>query len=284
LGLKPYAKDTHYSQFFNWPAGYAAEQFRATKKSGQKAYRTIVVPQWSLKDFGSKLRGHLRDNGVEWAEGLFFMHTIRGIKLGTQHTKTRDAAELALMEMIEEAHLDEEAMGSGSWWIDVGLEFSSKKDECLQWMTASHRNVVREALGIDDSNAIRITTLGSSKYSRDLASHLPGVSGCRIEPGVRAQGCYEAAYLQIYTTDKSVTYLPEGHQKAKRISMEEAMKGGQGFVEGLFTTYWQASLENSSNTRVEVRVPFQFATTALVNVDPSTFHGSMLSFSKRDWW
>jgi hypothetical protein len=322
LGLRPYVQDVHPSQISDWPAGYASEIFRATKSSGQKAYRTMVVPYWSVPIFGDGLRHHLERNGIEWAEGLFFVHTIRGIKYGTQHANTAEAAKLALKEMLEKVHLPRDpdvlpddalnGMGSGgvldgmdsddssngtpvrlggrqpysegSWWIDVGLEYSSQWGRCLQWMTGSHRDVVKEALRIDDLHASRITSLGSSKYSRDLASHLPAVSGCRIEPGALAKGRHEAAYLQMYTTDKSVTYQAKEKKKATSITMNKAMMGAEVFTSGLFETYHQASTEISSNGRIEVRVPWRFKTEALLDIDSTVICDSMLSFSKEEWW
>jgi hypothetical protein len=300
LGLRSYAEDALPDQVSDWPAGYAAENFCATKSSGQRAYRSVVMPEKAVPGFGDQLRGHLRRNGVDWAEGLFFMHTIRGIKLGTQHEKTRSDAELALQSMLINLHLppDKPPNGEdsdshqplyrpyseGSWWIDVGLEYSSQWGRCLQWMTGSHRDVVKEALRIDDLHASRITSLGSSKYSRDLASHLPAVSGCRIEPGALAKGRHEAAYLQMYTTDKSVTYQAKEKKKATSITMNKAMMGAEVFTSGLFETYHQASTEISSNGRIEVRVPWRFKTEALLDIDSTVICDSMLSFSKEEWW
>jgi hypothetical protein len=283
-GLQPYIKTFRPEAASDWPPGYNAELFRAKTPSGQRAYRSVILPTYSLARFGSLIRDQLESNGVEWAEGLFFLHTVRGIKQGTQHSMTREAAQSVLSETLREARIADRAVERGSWWVDVGLEFFSKKEECLQWMTVSHHEVVQNVLQIDPHHAIRITKLGSSKYSRDISSHLPAVSGCRIEPGQRARGPFKAAYLQLYTTDKSVTYHPRGRHHAKQISVRKAMDDPMPYVQDLCRTYEEASGETSSNARVEVRVPFDSATEVLIDINYTTFRKSMLSFPRPQWW
>lgn len=283
-GLLPYIKAALPEAASDWPPGHRSEIVRGTGASGQCSFRTVMLPRWLLPDFGSRIRDLLGSNGVEWAGGLFFLHTIRGIKHATQHSMTQGAAAYAFEKMLSEAHIPEGAVEGGSWWIDVGLEFCSAERRCLQWLTASHRNVAKDALGIDAPNATRITTLGSTKYSRDLASHLPAVSGCRIEPGNRAQGRYEAAYLQLYTTDKSVTYEPQTRQRAKAISVRVAMGDPMSYIRALYEAYAEASQETHSNARIEVRVPAAFATDVLIDISHDAFRRSMLSFQTNEWW
>jgi hypothetical protein len=177
-------------------------------------------------------------------------------------------------------------MDHGEWWFDVGVEISSSRQECLQWRTTSHFHIVKEVLQIQEGHASRVTSLGSSKYSRDLASHLTAVSGCRIEPGVQAAGPYEAAYFQMYTTDKALTFNPENHHHGKAISMREALGQTQPpkFVEGLFNLYISAVESNSSNARVEVRVPHTHATSVLTRLDINIVRESLVSFTRSDWW
>jgi hypothetical protein len=292
--LRPYIEEVQPGVTSDWPPDYESEIFRATRRSGQRSLRTLILPGWSLENFGRKIRDQVEYNGVQWAEGLFFIHTIRGIKHGTQHQVTEDAAHLALHRMLEEANIPSSATLRGSWWIDVGLEFNAVETEveaelrkdCLQWMTTSHSRVVQEALEIEAHNADRITKLGSSKYSRDLASHLPGVSGCRIEPGTRAEGPYQAAYIQLYTTDKSVTYSLQGNRHAKEITIQEAMGKEQPvqFIQKLYHTYKEASIKTPANARIEMRVPLEAGTRALLYVDHSVYRQLMLCFSRREWW
>jgi hypothetical protein len=88
----------------------------------------------------------------------------------------------------------------------------------------------------------------------------------------------------MYTMDKSLTYLARGKEKAKAITMKEAMVGGKEFVSGLYDAYQVAAEEILSNTRIELRVPWRFRIRALANIDTVLYCESMVSFSKLDWW
>lgn len=285
-GLRPYINHVQPEISSDWPPDYNSEKFRAAKRGGQRAFRTVMLSAWLANGFAANLREQLQQNGVEWAEDFFLLHTIRGIKHTTQHVLNGVAAHLTLTEVLKEAKISLETTLLGSWWVDVGIEFCNMEGECLQWMTASHRRVVEDALQISASAATRITTLGSSKYSRDLASHLSGVSGCRIEPGLRAEGPYQVAYLQLYTTDKSVTYQIQGRSHAKEATIGEIMGAEQPakFVKDLYSAYTEAAKHIRSNARMEVRVPIRFASEVLVYIDNTTIKESILSFPMRQWW
>lgn len=284
-GLRPSIATLLPQGVSDWPATYDSEVFRGSKRSGGISYQTKVLPQWILPQLSGVIRTNLAEKGVDWAEGFFFTHTIRGTKHGTQHSMSRAAATTTLEEYLLDAKIPPEATWDGEWWIDVGVELSSE-NRCLQWRTASHFHIIKEVLRISETHASRVTTLGSSKYSRDLVSHLTAVSGCRIEPGSQAKGVHEAVYFQMYTTDKALTYHPDGRTHGKAITMDAAMGKTQPptFVEGLFNVYTTAIADNSSNARVEVRVPFVHAETVLTRLSIEVARSSLLSFSRSDWW
>ncbi|KAJ3924830.1 MAG: hypothetical protein NXY57DRAFT_1044611 [Lentinula lateritia] len=146
--------------------------------------------------------------------------------------------------------------------------------------------MVKEVLKISEANASRITSLGSSKYQKDIVSHIMDVAGCRIEPGSRAQGEYEAVYFQLYTTDKAITYNPEGRHHGKAISTNLAMGPTQPptFISGLFELFTDAMTRNSSNARIEVRVPIRHATRVLVTIDVDLVRRNLLAFPRSTWW
>ncbi|KAF8500015.1 hypothetical protein BU17DRAFT_102620 [Hysterangium stoloniferum] len=268
-GLGPAIEDSLPQHSSDWPSTYNTEMFRACKHSGYLSYQSKMLPQYIVSTIGDKIRNQLELNEIEWGHDIFFMHTVQGIKHSTQHSLDLVSAEMALEEFLIEANLPpyilDEEWREGQWWIDVGVEFSSERKDCLQWSTLSHFHMIKEILQISEDHASRITTLGSSKYSRDIVSHLPSVSGCRIEPGVQGQGAFQAAYFQLYTTDKALTYNPEGTHHGKTIMMKEVMGATQlpRFIEGLLGTYNMAGEMNSSNGLVEVRVPAVHATTVL---------------------
>src|SRR4029077_16246075 len=113
----------------------------------------------------------------------------------------QESGRQALYRYLDENHIPHHATRIGQWWIDVGLEFRSDFGHCLQWRTDCHRFVYHLVSETDVDNATRVTSPGSSKYYRDMVAHLPLVSGCRVTPGIRAAGCHNIKYFQLYTTD-----------------------------------------------------------------------------------
>lgn len=285
-GLRPAIESYLPQDISDWPSTYESEVFRAKRKTGQLAYGTKVVPRWVVPNLADAIRDNLTDAEIPWGGSMFILHTIRGTKSATRHACEADDARLALGEYLTDADIPEAATTSGTWWIDVGMEIMTEYLECLQWRTSSHFHITRAVLGISEAHASRITKIGSSKYSRDMASHLTAVSGCRIEPGSQAEGEYRAIYLQMYTTDKALTYSPEGRNHGKAITMAAAMGPTQppNFISGLFDLYSSASENSPSNARVEVRVPIEHATSVFLNIGGDLLRDSLLSFTTEEWW
>ncbi|KAK7433539.1 hypothetical protein VKT23_020741 [Stygiomarasmius scandens] len=283
LGLRPTIKKLLKNCVSSWPPDYESEYFRAKKRSGAFAYQTKLFPEEKLDRFSWTLQRYLRRNNVDWAEDFFFVHIIRGVKDATRHNLTPGSPRAALDKFLTEAGVN---ATQGTWYVDVGLEVSSEEEQCLQWMSSCHSRVVREALQISERNAVRITSLGSQCYEKDIVSHLSHVAGCRIEPGARAAGPCNALYLQLYTTDKSVTYAPEGRHHGKALTMSHAMAKDQppDFLNKLQKAFTSAASNTSSNARIEVRVGMDHATAALMHFDLDVFSSSLLAFERDEWW
>ncbi|KXN81814.1 hypothetical protein AN958_03744 [Leucoagaricus sp. SymC.cos] len=251
-----------------WPATYQTEEIRAKNQEVGG-----MNPDLDPEDRG-------------WTSNFLIMHTIRGVKHASFHQPDQDSASFYLDDFFKDAQLSNEVPNIGEWYVDVGIEISSVAGECLQWVSGSHSYLIQEALEIDQDNALHITSLGSSKYARDLASHLPEVSGFRIEPGKRAEGPYHAVYVQAYTTDKSVVYNVTNKRHAKYLTTHEAMtaKHPTPTIDGLHDIYDHAKKSNSSNARLEVRVPACFADKVLLHLDSVVIQESLCAFDRIDWW
>jgi hypothetical protein len=285
-GLRPAIEELLPGNVSEWPATVDNEMFRAKKHSGAFAYQIKMIPAYAVPLLADSIRENLDRHAVPWGEDLFVLHTIRGTKHSSKHSQNEEAAAHALNEHCYHARIPLESIcNEGRWWIDVGLEFYSD-NSCLQWTTRSHFHIARSVLGISDSNARRITRLGSSKYSRDIVSHLPEISGCRIEPGRHAEGANEVAYCQLYVTDKALTYNPEKGRHGKYITMGEAMgtKQPTPFFSGLYDLYMTARERNDTNARIELRVPFDHATEVLQWIPTRVVKDSLVAFRRKDWW
>jgi hypothetical protein len=202
------------------------------------------------------------------------------------HQLDNEAAQEALKEFLSSVSLNPERISlNGKWWVDVGVEISSTEENCLAWRTDSHVHLVQAICAIDDRNTKRITSPGSSKYARDLISHLSQVSGCQIQPGVHGQGPNEVAYLQLYCTDKSLTYrVDQGHHGKFIICDDVVKRKADKFIDNLYMLYINAADKHNAHARMEIRVPLHFAHSVLLNIDDNLLLESLVSFPAKEWW
>jgi len=288
-GIAPAVKSLTPHTSHDWPPSYDDEMFRARKNTGTLVFTPKILGSWLVPLFGDALRKSLEENGVDWGNNFMFLHQVRGTKHGTGHGMNSHSAREAREEYLRKCELSLDVIEQGTWWIDIGLEFFSSREECLQWRTDSHCRVVQQIASIPPTAARRITTIGSSKYDRDLVSHLTQISGCRIEPGVRAQGPKKIAYIQLYTTDKSLTYNPEGKNFGKTFPYKAGITkhdqtSASSYLKGLYKLYINSSLKKASHARLEIRVPFEFSTEALLEFPTDLLRRSLVSFPKNVWW
>lgn len=284
-GFRPAVVELLGASASDWPPTYDSEMFRARGHNGQLTFMSKMLPEWHVNLLGDKIRECLHRNEVSWGEGLVFLHQIRGVKNSSQHTPLHDDGEIALEEWLDENFLKMEDLLLGEWWVDVGLQISSDKGECLAWRTDSHFHVVQEVLRIPEHHAYRITSITSSKYTRDMTSHLTAVSGCRISPGARAEGPFSVQYLQLYTTDKSLTYRQDQGHHGKFITCRDVLAGkAESYCGNLYDVYLAAIKDNFSLARIEVRVPIRHAKSVLLDLRRQTIRRWLVSFPRVVWW
>jgi len=285
-GFLPAVRQLCTDRSAEWPAKYTDEMFRARGRNGGLSFASKMIPTWDVRELGSMIRTKLIEAGIPWATGITYLHQIRGVKDSSYHRVDQIGATQALRQFLEEEKLDQdEIMSTGSWWIDVGLQVSSASKDCLAWRTDSHWRIVQEICNISEINAKHLTSIGSSQYTRDMISHLPQVSGCRIQPGVQGRGPYEVAYLQLYCTDKALTYRQDQGRHGKFITPIDVVKGKAGeFVENLYSLYLNAIEDNYAVARMEVRVPIRFATEVLLELNDDVLRRGFVSFPSVEWW
>ena len=285
-GFLPAVRELCDKRSAEWPARYTDEMFRARGRNGTLSFQTKMISKWNVRELGSTIRSKLLLAGIPWATGITFLHQIRGLKDSTYHRVDATSADEALDEFLEQENLNrDEIRLTGSWWIDVGLQVISSNKDCLSWRTDSHWRIVQEICEITADNAKRMTSIGSSQYTRDMTSHLPQISGCRIEPGVRGQGPYEVAYLQLYLTDKALTYRADQGHHGKFITCSDVVKGkADDFISNLYSLYLHAIGDNYAQARMEVRVPVRFATRVLLDLDEDPIRRGLVSFPSVEWW
>ncbi|KAG6906448.1 hypothetical protein DXG01_013908 [Tephrocybe rancida] len=285
--LLPSVQKLTPNQASEWPPNYASEFFRAQNRRGQLSFTSKFFRAEEVPNLGTTLRESLAENGLTWGTGLIFLIQVRGVKHSTSHSLYSNNAEPALNVFLQQNHLCpfEIEHSFGSWWIDVGLEVISDQGNSLAWRTDSHFHVVRRLCELEELKAHRITTPGSSKYTRDLVSHLPAVSGCRISPGPQARGNFDTQYLQMYTTDKALTYRVDNSHFGKYLTCSDVLKGkSEKYLHKLYTLYGEASMTTPAFARVELRVPYKNATLVLLDIDDDFVRDSVLSIPTQTWW
>ncbi|RXW21035.1 hypothetical protein EST38_g4823 [Candolleomyces aberdarensis] len=285
-GLLPTLQELLQDRGGDLPPDHRAEMFRARQQSGRLAFGSRVLPADCVTDFGDVLRRNLVAQGVEWAKNLVFLHEIRGVKNTSRHSFDRNNAGAALEEFLDKNGLQLDELGElDGWYVDVGAEVSSNQNRCIVWRTDQHHTLAELVLRIPGEHAERITEVTSSKYYRDLASHLTGVSGFRITPGVRAQGRFETQYFQAYLTDKAITAVKEQNKFGKFITPQQLLNGkGATYINELFHVYRQATEKNFATARFEVRVPIYHAADVLQEIDLNRLCECLLSFPREVWW
>ncbi|PPR05563.1 hypothetical protein CVT26_008757, partial [Gymnopilus dilepis] len=284
-GLRPAVANLLDIEALEWPATYSDEFWRARGRNGQLRFVTKTIPSPVVPHLANAIREAFRDSDIPWHHGLVVLHQIRGVKHSTSHSPTRHEAKLALRRFFDENDLDRGCVTRGSWWIDVALNVTSDDARCYGWRTDAHFHLVRRALGISDSAARRITSVGSSQYTRDLTSHLAGVSGWRIAPGPRGEGKFECRYFQGYTTDKALTARADSGHFGKFLKCDDVIKGkASEWAQNLFTLNRNACRTNLSTARMEMRVPIRHAVDVLQNVDDQLIRDSIVSLNSVAWW
>jgi hypothetical protein len=285
-GLRPAIAEILSIEVQEWPSSYRDEFWRATGRNGQLRFSTRVVPKDRIHLLADAIRACLLANGVPWHDGLVILHQVRGVKHASSHAPTAFDARDQLRDFMHANTLNYRRLRTAATcYVDVALTVISDDGKCLAWQTTSHFTLVRDILGISHSDALRITSLGSSKYTRDMTSHLPEVSGWRIAPGVRAAGIYDCRYFHGYNTEKALTARQEKGRHAKFLECPDIFKGkADDWIDSLYQLNLNAIDSNLSTARMEVRVPLSNAKRVLLDVDEEVLRFSLIKVHPTVWW
>jgi hypothetical protein len=170
-------------------------------------------------------------------------------------------------------------------FVDVALTVVSDNGQCLGWTSHSHFHILRDILHMSHANAVRMSSPGSSQYTRDITSHLPDVAGFRVAPGIRAGGTYEIRYAQAYGTEKALTASKEKGRHAKFLECPDIFDGkADAWIDALYRLNLNAIDSNLATARLEVRVPLSNAPFALLGVDEVLLRSCLIKVPPVIWW
>ncbi|KAI9056742.1 hypothetical protein FKP32DRAFT_1546979, partial [Trametes sanguinea] len=264
---------------------------------GRFHFGSVDIPTDTLEDFARVLHDNLEDHP---RLGDFrFMIELRGTKgMFSFPFHDLDARRNMFNSMIEHhlllccEHLDLEAENLdgnlANWYCDVGMEVS-RPDHVVQWISAAHHRLLAHALpSRTDEQITRL--LGGSNVSVDLSGHLFDLAGFRATPA--SQGRTDrVAYVNVYTTDKSVTYqLHQGAFSPHRGShlfpgtLPRLLKD----MDVIARTFSQCAGVNGDTqdgtARYEVRVSIQNALVALRTFPEDLLRHSVICVPSSVWW
>ncbi|KDN35624.1 hypothetical protein RSAG8_11419, partial [Rhizoctonia solani AG-8 WAC10335] len=213
-----------------WPGSYQDEKWRSewdNSKGNQEAptgnyaqqtgreVHSEYMPAW-LEAIRTRVEA---DPDLAWARGFFFALEMRGVKnqnislhpaldepLVNQGKLNGDLIDpfnprtMAVERLLSDFNTAD--FQAGCWFLDLA--------------TTVHPEMISYLTGVDLAQAERWVRTKGGCYRRDEVAHLGDMAGYAIViPGPGIDGVH---FIQVYSTDKSVTYRVDGPKKAKRTS------------------------------------------------------------------
>jgi hypothetical protein len=220
---------------------------------------------------------------VPWGKDLVFGTELRGIKNITEHTPEPENADDALYSLFRGfSHNGQDV--EGDWYVDVALELILK-DKAVVWHADCYWPIMEQLLGFSTREVNR-TIANKHLFEMDINQHLTQVAGFRARCK-KGTGPYEVLYIQAYTSDKALTYQPEGGNFGKTLKASHAMEGGENgpsYVGRLLDAYEEARKSIDVVARLEVRVPLRHAATVLLAFPRDLYRQTALVFPRQLWW
>jgi hypothetical protein len=274
-GIYPSLQDLTPENTPNWPPSYQTAAWLAQNRTGGVQHGTHPFPSHLTDELGHLIAEKLRTSH-NWAHGLKFMVQIRGVKEAHGHNPSRFMAQQELRLLTADLQTDE-----GSWFVDVGFEISEDGRAYL-WRTDAHRRIVEAVVGLSSGSRASPTNW---RYARDTNAHIVGLSGFRLTLDGRAIGRNNIRYIQVYTSDKALTYHLERGMHSKTMTGMMALKGNPPiFVKTLFDAFASASENMDVAARIEVRVPLNHARDVLLGVDDEFLRHNLVVIARSTWW
>ncbi|KAJ8496548.1 hypothetical protein ONZ45_g12394 [Pleurotus djamor] len=257
----------------DWPPALSAERWRARARAVGYQASSYILARDQIDLFNSELVRRLED--IPQFRGALICTQIQGIKATTMHTMNGDFGRQQL-----ERELRYVTTTDGHWWVDVAVELQDG-GQALLWRDDTHITVLSSVLDISYADASIIST--SDSFTKDINSHLLEVAGLHTSLP-QLDGSVHATYIQLYTTDKSLTFHRHGNQYSQNLTPKAAMAGTPPkYLTDYAAALVQAKRKNVA-ARLEMRVPFEEAFTCLRHFSDQLIRSSVISVGRENWW
>ncbi|KAG8739124.1 hypothetical protein FRC10_006122 [Ceratobasidium sp. 414] len=290
LAVRPAATEAlPHELHFNWPATYDDEKFRAENPGragdageGRAGGRTVQqsgrdIHAEYLNPWISRIR-ELVDGSLDlqWARSFFFMVEMRGIKnrevsihppckheaVDPEGWVDDESPRVQAVDRVLE-YFDTTRFERGRWFLDIATNVTVSDSlealpACTFASTRMHAEVLSHFLKEDMGRCERWVDGQGGFYQRDEVAHLQDIAGFRFtNPNPEHNG---VQYIQVYSSEKSVTYNLDTPNKAKRTSPFKLLKdwdqARKSHFQPLVGAFRDSSRTHSVALRIESRVEF----------------------------
>lgn len=184
---------------------------------------------------------------------------------------------------------------SGRWYLDIATTISVTDNDnyplCAFVNTAAHAEIIKSFTGktIDQCHRwVNSLTGGGGIYQRDEVAHLGDLAGFRLDLSKHEPGDYGLYYMQVYSTEKSVTYHLDGVKRAKRSSafrvIDNWNKERQQHFIPLQKAFIDASQTHDVAVRIESRVEYDSYPLVHLKIDEPYLRQWLLQLDNTAFW
>ncbi|KAG8722659.1 hypothetical protein FRC08_014404 [Ceratobasidium sp. 394] len=319
LAVRPAATETlPHELHFNWPATYDDEKFRAENsgragagdagegrvggRTAQQSGRDIHVEY--LNAWVARIRDLVNGSPhLGWARSFFFVVEMRGLKNNevSIHAAEEEPAVDDAGVVDEEAprvqavdgvleYFNTNEFAPGCWFLDIATNVAVSDDLntplCAFASTRMHAEILNRFLSEDMEQCERWVAGHGGYYQRDEVAHLQDVAGFRFtNPNWDENGVH---YIQVYTSEKSVTYNLDSPNKAKRTSpfklLNDWDRARKSHFLPLSKAYRDSSKTHSVVLRIESRVDFIYVARVHLLIPEDMLQGWLYCIDNIVFW
>jgi hypothetical protein len=160
-------------------------------------------------------------------------------------------------------NFDSNLFEPGSWFLDIATTVTVSDDihlpsACTFASAGMHAHLLSHFTGLDWEDCVRYVAGRGNHYQKDEVAHLNDLAGFRfVNPDWERSGVY---YLQVYSTDKSVTYNVDAVNNAQRTSAKRILESWDSelrdHIAPLLSAFGDSLKTHGVALRIESRVDF----------------------------
>jgi hypothetical protein len=189
---------------------------------------------------------------------------------------------------------DVEQLDPDSWYFDIGTTINvtgpNGVPRCAFVRRDKHAELLKHLTGKDAELCRRWVTssTGLRCYSVDEISHLGDIAGCRLDLNNSQPSEDGVYYIQVYSTEKSVTYRLQGQSNSKRTSpkriLEDWKRERDKHFIPLQTAYISASSPHDVAVRIESRVTMRGVALVHTQIPDRDLRNWLIQVENTAYW